>query len=260
MRKNTKNKNKTFIFVFTTLIPVIIFILVFWFLFLGVKSYLTNSSYFRVKKISFNGLQDESFAKKISKRFLYENIFELNLKQIKSDLRIENPDFYDVEVIKNFPDQIIVNIIKRRPLAQVSYKGYYLIDSEGVIVSGVSSKPLEDLVIIEGLKGISKLSFGIKLSLEQIQKSLELIKLLNSEIIPTLNTIADVKSTKISLDINKYPSIFVKIFNLELRFHSDFLVNESKSFMTMLPSLSNKINQVRYIDLRYDEPAVSFRK
>ena len=75
-----------------------------------------------------------------------------------------------------------------------------------------------------------------------------------------ISSISNLATNKIEIDVSKHPSIFVSYQDLELRFYSDNLAMGLRSLNKMLPSLKSKIEQVEYIDLRFAEPAVSFKK
>ncbi|MBL7197729.1 MAG: FtsQ-type POTRA domain-containing protein [Candidatus Omnitrophica bacterium] len=257
MKKNAKNKFKK---ITITLIPIIVFLLIGWLLILGVKSYIDNAAYFKIKKVVLNGLEDNKTAQDISRQFLYDNIFSLDLKKIKEDLKIANPQFYDAEVIRNFPDQLTINVIVRRPVAQIKQKGFFLVDSEGVIVSDKSKKPFKGSLIISGLKSISDLSFGKKINLEKLKSGLRLVRALKNINQELISLIPELTSDKIKIDISKHPSLYVYCNTLELRFYDDNLIKGIKSLKKILPTLNEEIGRVRYIDLRFAEPAVSFKR
>ncbi len=256
MKKNTKNNFKKIII---SLIPLIAFSFSCWLLALGVKAYLENSSYFKVKKVILYGLDDKKIAQDISRVILYDNIFNLNLKKIRKDLKNANPNFYDVDVIRNFPDQVTVNIIVRKPIAQINHRGFFLVDSEGVIVSDMSNKPFINNIVISGLRNISKFSFGKKINLAELNSGLRLAQIIKDPRKELFSLFTSVTYDKIEIDISKYPSLYLNIDNLELRFYDYNLENELKALIRILPSLEKRIKQVEYIDLRFDEPAVYFK-
>ncbi len=257
MKKNNKNKfKKTAI----AIITVVLFVTIVVLLILGLKSYIDNSSYFKIKKVILNGLDDKKVAQDISKRFLYDNIFNLDLQKIKENLKISNPQFHDVEVIRSFPGQLTINVVVRKPVAQIKQREYFLVDNEGVIVSDKSKSPFEGAVIISGLKSISDLSFGVKINLDNLRSGISLAKELKDINKVLISSIPNLATNKIEIDVSKHPSIFVSYQDLELRFYSDNLAMGLRSLNKMLPSLKSKIEQVEYIDLRFAEPAVSFKK
>lgn len=256
MKKTTKNKFQKIII---TLLPFLAFLFSAWILILGIKSYLNNTSYFKIKKVVLNGLEDKKLAQKISRGLLYDNIFILDINTIREDLKAANPQFYNIEVIKNFPDQITINVFLRKPFAQIEQRGFFLIDSEGVIVSENSNKPFDGLIIISGLNGISALSSGKKINLEKLKAGLRLAGVLKNNMPRLISLIHPLINDKVKIDISNHPSLYVYFGSLELRFYEGVLDRELQSLVKILLSLDKKIKDVQYIDLRFAEPAVSFR-
>lgn len=255
MKKNAKNKLSS---IFMAVLPVVIFLVVISLLVLGVNSYLDNSSYFKIKRVVVNGLNNEKLAQDISREFLYESIFSLDLKKIKESLQIANPQFYAVEVLRDLPDQLNINVIMRRPVAQISQRGYFLVDKEGMIVSNKSGEPFYDAMVISGFKHIDEPSFGKKINLESLRSGLSLVPLMENIKQQLFSLLPELTTSDIVIDISDHPSLYVHCGILELRFYSDSLIKELKSLEQILPSLKGKASQVRYIDLRFAEPAVSF--
>ena len=259
MKKN-KNRLKGFIFI---LLPVLAFFLSMSLLIIGVKLYLENASYFNIKKVVVNGLENEGLAQRISKKFLYENIFSLDLKSNKEDLKIANPQFYDVRLIRNLPGQITINVLVRRPIAQIEHKGFFLLDSEGVIVSNKSNSNFSNKFILYGLKNIPDLSFGKKINQKELKASLRLVDVLENVLPKIALLIPTSFCEKVEIDISQYPSLYVYFGGkrgMEVRFYDNNFDKEVRLFMQLLPSINNKIDQVEYIDLRFKEPAVSFKR
>ncbi|MDD5617572.1 MAG: cell division protein FtsQ/DivIB [Candidatus Omnitrophica bacterium] len=264
MRKNNKSnrsakkiKLKTFI---VSALPVLAFLFSFWLVILGIRSYIGNTSYFKIKRIILSGIDDKNLAQNISRVFLYDNILILDLKKVREELKITNPQFYEVDVVKNFPDQITINVIVRRPVTQVRHKGFFLVDSEGVVVSDMSTRPLNEPIIISGLKGISSLSFGKKIQWFGFKSGLKLMQLLKAMKQDFIYFMPQLANEKIEIDLSKYPSFYVYLGKMEVRLYDSDLENKLKLLIKVLPTLSDRMQEIRYIDLRFAEPAVSFKK
>lgn len=255
MRRNKKNKSIAPII--KILLSFLVFVLFLALLVLGLRSYIMNALYFRIKKVTFVGLEDRSAVDKLSKELIYDNIFSLNINKIKEDLMIANPQFYDVEVARKLPDELIIKIVQRKPLAQIQQRGFFLVDSEGVVVSNMSRKAFAEFIVISGLKGISSLSFGKKINSKELRSGIRLAQAL-SDIKEKLISLLPKEITKI--DLYRYPSLYVYRGDLELRLYDDDLGKQLRVFKDILPSLEKKIKQVQYIDLRFTDPVVSFKK
>ena len=263
MKKNIRNNNsnkkrlRKNIIALTLLLA---FIFTAWMLFLGIRLYLEKSSYFMIKKVVLNGLEDQQFAQEISSKFLYKNIFRLDLKKEREDLKIINPHFYDVELVRNLPDQVIINVIVRSPLVQIKHRGFFLVDSEGVVVSDMSKKVYDDFIIISGLRKVSSLSFGKKINLDELKSGLELVQVLKNAMPQIISLIPEAANVKIEISLSKYPSLYVYFGNIEVRFYGTNLDKATKLLLKLLPTINKRILQVQYIDLRFKEPVVSFKE
>lgn len=230
-----------------------------WLSVTGVYSFLSNASYFRVKKVSFIGLNEKQTAGEISKKLMYDNIFSLDIANVAQGLRRAYPQFYDVAIIRNLPDELVVKVVLRKPRAQIKQKNFFLVDSEGVIVSDASERPFEEYIVIAGLKGMPSLSFGKTVRSAALASGLKLAEILSAHKDSLISLMpASVRDTPIRINLDFYPSLYVYLDALELRFNSDSFQKQLKSLFDVLPSLSKKINQVKYIDLRFTDPAVSF--
>ena len=227
--------------------------------FFGIRSFLNNASYFQVKRITFVGLDKKSVAGLLSKQLMYDNIFRLDIARIAASFKRSYPQFHDVEIVRSLPDELIVKVMVRKPVAQLKEKDFFLIDNEGVIVSDGSHRPSGRYIIIQGLKGFAGLSFGKKIYSRELVCALQLAVLLQEyqaqlrQLIPFAE-----RMDSFSVDAALYPSLYVCVDSLELRFHGDALPAQMASLLNVLPSLKDKIKQLKYIDLRFGDPAVSF--
>lgn len=230
-----------------------------WLAVVGIRSFLNNASYFRVKKVTFIGLNEKKIVEKISKKLMYDNIFGFDIVKIAQNLKREYPQFYDVEVVRNLPDELVVKVARRKPRAQIKQKSFFLVDSEGVIVSDASERPFDDYIVIVGIEGISGLSFGKKVHSAELTSGLKLAEMLSERRDHLISLMPEfIYDTRIRIDVILYPSLYVYFDTLELRFHSDSFHKQFNSLFGVLPSLSKKIKEVKYIDLRFGDPAVSF--
>jgi cell division septal protein FtsQ len=243
-----------------SMLPILAFLFSFWLVVLGIKSYLNYTSYFKIKRIVLNGVNDKNLARNISRAFLNENIFSLDLKKTRQDLKITNPQFYDVDVVKNFPDQVTINVVVRRPVAAVRHKGFFLVDSEGVVVSDESRKPFDQSIIISGLKGISSLSFGKKIQWYGFKSGLRLRQLFQDTREDLISLMPQLATGTIEIDLSRYPSFYVHLAGVEVRLYDSDLENKLKLLFKILPTINKRIEEVKYIDLRFAEPVVSFKK
>lgn len=257
MKKDKKNKRPGRLWgagIFAVVCGVFI-----WLSVTGVYSFLSNASYFRVKRVSFIGLNEKQAAEEISKKLIYDNIFLLDINEIAQNLKDAYPQFYDVAIARHLPDALVVKVVVRKPRAQIKQKNFFLVDSEGVIVSDASERPFTGYIIIEGLKALPSLSFGKTVRSQALASGLQLAEMLSAHKKGLLSFVpAPAGDVAIRIDLDFYPNLYVYLDALELRFHRESFQRQLKSLFDILPSLGKRISQVKYIDLRFQDPAVSF--
>jgi len=258
VRRN--RKNRSFLPVLKKILVSLLFIAVLCFVIVRINSFLKNARYFKVKKVRLVGLENKKLVKEISNDLLYDNIFCVDIKKVKDNLKITNPQFYGLEVVRRLPDELIVQVAQRRPFAQIYQKDFFLVDREGVIVSDASSKAFSEFMVIKGLEGLSSIYFGTKISSKELASGLRAIEALEGKKAELIDLLPGFKQNEsVTVDVTKYPSLFVYVGNLELRLYDDSLLAGLRSLKEILNSLDKKIDRVKYIDLRFTDPAVSFK-
>ena len=258
-KNNRKNNSKTLLKV---ILPFVGIVAGGWFLFIGIARFLNTSSYFDIKKVVFVGVDKKDIADGIAKYYIGENIFQCDLRQASGDIKLKYPQFYDVGVVRNFPDRLTVYIIQREPMAQISNRGkdFFLVDRDGMIVSEGLNKPYDKFIVVSGIEGISSFSFGKKILIKELKGALQLVSVLqnNERIFTSLLKNAALDSS-VEIDISKFPTLIAKINSLELRFTDDSYSQKLKMLFKILPTLTDRLQEIKYIDLRFTEPAVAFK-
>ena len=262
MRNNKRSNRKSIKVLLKLIVTLSALAAAGWLIFFGISNFLKTSSYFNIKRVIFIGLEDKEIADNIAQDYISENIFDCNLIQISRDIKLHFPQFHDLRIVRNFPDSLTVYIIQRRPIAQLHSRNreYFLIDNEGMIISRGSSSPYDKFIIIEGIKGVSSLRFGQKIIVNDLKKALELTAVTLANQNKLANLLNNFTLTSIAIDVSKFPTIVMKIANFELRFAEESYNDKINIFLKLLPTLKGKIEQVKYIDLRFSEPAISFQE
>ncbi len=142
-----------------------------WFLFF--------SNFFMIEKISISGIKEKEKIENLiiensKNNFLKrKNIFLFNSKKIESQILNHFPEIKSVEILKKFPDEILVKLKKRAPLFLFCNKTCCLIDEEGVCFKESKN---ENFLKIE-LEGKEELTIGESIiSKEEIEKILKIKK------------------------------------------------------------------------------------
>ena len=160
---------------------IILFVSAIW----GIN-YFYNSDYFKIKKIEIKG---NSFYKKeeiISKvkDLTGVNIFEIDKKKYEDDLAGSFARLKKAEILKVFPDSLVINLTERVPLLIVLYKNdYFLIDNEGVILEKITDdlKNYKNYLVVKDAVDHAP-EVGGKIAKKNVLSSAEIYKYLIEDI------------------------------------------------------------------------------
>ncbi|MFA5881028.1 MAG: FtsQ-type POTRA domain-containing protein [Eubacteriales bacterium] len=112
-----------------------------------------QSSFFRVKAIKVNGNKQFTKAEVVALTGLQQglNIFKANLKQAE-EKAVLHPMVRQVEIIRDLPDTIIINLTERKAIGLVAQNGNFIVMSEdGCYLSKVNNLSNINLPIITGI-------------------------------------------------------------------------------------------------------------
>lgn len=78
------------------------------------------------------------------------NLLEVDLSAYRSKLVKAHPEAKSITVSKALPNELAVEVVNRRPIAQLKAGRFYPIDKDGVILLEISQVPVKGLPIIRG--------------------------------------------------------------------------------------------------------------
>lgn len=171
-RKRKVYKKKHYLLKFT--IFVIVCVALFFFL---------NSSFFNIGTIDVKNSNYYSEEDVLTIANVKEGV-NIFLGIDKGDIvnRLEkNPYFVDVDVIRKFPNFLVIDVHERKQIAAIEYGNQYIvIDSNGIILRKTDIEP--KLTILEGLT-ISKLKIGSAVEAEEkanLRNTLKMLSVMES--------------------------------------------------------------------------------
>lgn len=123
--------------------------LLFFIILSGLTYLFIFSSVFQIKEIAVLGTEKTSAEEiRIIISNNTKNIFLADLEEIDRMLLERYVQIGNVDIKRDLPDVLLVQIEERKPVAVISkYEGYFFIDKEAVIFEEISEKPLEMLII-----------------------------------------------------------------------------------------------------------------
>ncbi len=194
----------------------------------------------------------------LARAFAYlksRNIFSIDLKREARHIAALHPSYKKVSVVRFLPDQICVDIVKRKPVAAIqSQRGALMVDDQCVVFDADGLKDGVSLPVISGLEkqgyapvpGMRYQSLPLKMALETIAAVKSNSGLRNYR----LDRINVEESNTISLLLS--PQVAVKI-------GSDSIAEKIVILGTMVQQVGNNLDNIDYIDLRFREPVMKFK-
>ncbi|MDP8298990.1 MAG: cell division protein FtsQ/DivIB [Candidatus Tantalella remota] len=217
----------------------------------GIWYFFTNSRFFAVKEIVVNKDRDYSFWKgesRLKKLYKGRNIFEVDLKQVRTVIKSDYPQLRKVEVRRRMPDTIEVDIISRLPAAVIDTAGGIVIDSEGIVLSIGQTKGT--LVKIKGLNFfINTPSRGDKVDNRSLAQALVLLDGLNKKM-------SGYKKQIEYIDISDRKNIVLGISGVIVKMGTDDFSEKIVELKKVMSDPKMKMEDIKYIDLRFGAPAV----
>ncbi len=213
-------------------------------------SLICLSGFFKVTKISSNVPIEPAL-----KNYIFnKSLFKLNIRKIYAFISERHPEYKSIQISKEFPSLLKINVTKRKPFAQLSLKNFYILDREGVVidVSGPSSLP--QMVIIEMGQGNISLPKGMCVTDKRLELAFKLIEVIKTR--KFLNRFF-IKSINVAFPENTY---FIANNTRVVIGDSDF---ERKLYILeniLNEKLSGNMDSIEYIDLRYKKAYVGYRK
>jgi cell division septal protein FtsQ len=192
-----------------------------------------------------------------------ETLFALDVQELASFLLSEHPEYKTVRISKKFPDALLVQIQPRQAFAQIKGIRFYPVDRDAVVLSDGASDPYEGLILVTlktqndfFRKGSSVGDEGLLLAFDLIdtlrrEGLLELfgVELVNSAQRQALYFLISEKDSGESAGAIK---VIIGAGELDKKI---------KLFKNLIEEkLADKMDLVKYIDLRYKKVYVGFKR
>ncbi|MFO8053273.1 MAG: cell division protein FtsQ/DivIB [Candidatus Omnitrophota bacterium] len=252
--------NKFFAWVFLAFLAVGVFLLA------GYQIY--RAGFFRVDQESLrsNVDIDKSFINKIKGK----SIFDLNLDKLYAYLMRKYPEYKEIKILKKFPNFVEIEMKKRKPIAQIRAKNFYLIDKDGVIISQGEDNRFEKFPVIVGSSFDQHLTKGRDISSQNLRTAFKLIRIVEKEsLLKVINSLdADYQFKLGDINVSSPETIYFYLSNqkyYQRRIKVILNRRDLKEKMVLLKKLikqelGEKLSLIRYIDFRFQKVAVGFKR
>ncbi len=129
-----------------------IYLLIFFLLSTLIFIILFRTNYFEINNIivyNNNVLSDDEIISRSGVQ-IGENTFKIKISEIEAKIK-KAPFIKDVNIKRNLPDKLLIEVTERKKMAAVLYMGlYFYIDEEGVIL--YTSNEIDETYVIEGFE------------------------------------------------------------------------------------------------------------
>jgi cell division septal protein FtsQ len=207
-----------------------------------------KADYFKVKSVRIEsslGFINKNDIEKINGK----NIFTVDLKVIKRQLSTKYPQMEEIRLVKEYPNQISIEAKKRWPLAQIKFRNKYCtLDNKAVVVAEKTA-PDEKLPLIEGIK-VGYARTGAAIHSDSLDAALQAISWFNYE-----KSLGSFKLEKINVG-NSSKIYLVIAGRFDVIIDDDDIPQKIKLLGFMLSQSSLKLDEIKYIDLRFKEPVL----
>jgi cell division septal protein FtsQ len=217
----------------------------------SVWSYVHHAASFRIVRVE---LPPQS-SLQLPDRLIGVNLWQLDIHALAEDLKRQQPWLKDVRVIRQLPNSLRIEVIERRPIAQVQLDRWYPVDGEGFVLPRGQAQASPEVVRLVGAQSSNApLKAGRLTSSEPLQLALRVLQTVQRSRALTARRLQ-------AIDVSNPQQIsFVIDGGTEIRCGSEAELDAHlRRLRTALQMIAKQRLEARYIDVRFQEPIVSPR-
>ncbi|MBN2092380.1 FtsQ-type POTRA domain-containing protein [candidate division KSB1 bacterium] len=220
---------------------------------LGTADWMRGKNAFSLRSIKVEGNQLISKENLLKKANIdsSKDLFELQPAEIEKRIKKEQPLVADVQVHRELPTTIRINVDEVDPIAKIAKENqWYGVDEDGNILAGLKSIELYDYPVITGLMLEQKSNNQVVLpeGFQDVLKCLKTQKKMNPLV---LNQISEInyhsKSGLIFYLIDSGTPVIIGKDEIEKKLFK---------FNKVYPILVTELNMTQFVDLRYSTQIV----
>ena len=175
------------------------------------------------------------------------NLFNIDLRGIADDIQARHPELASVRIRKRLPDQLLVIIEERKPVAVIVSSPYYLCDSLGFILP--YNREYISLPKIDGINRRNLRPYEKSDSLRLAEALGLLVDLQKAQVYPRY----DIQR----IDVGDYGDIVFYLANgTEVKVGQGEFARKAVLLKGILNQLEKDKSVPKYIDMRFGDPAV----
>jgi cell division septal protein FtsQ len=213
------------------------------------RTYLLTSSFFKIKTVITTGalkplLAEDQF------RLKGKNLFSTDIKHLARGLKLSYPYLADIRVSRIMPDKIWFDAQERTAVARVKLADkIFLCDANAVILPVATSKA--SLILIAGVDAqASRVRMGEVYDSVQLKTAIALLRAIRAA--RELQAL-----TLVRIDVSNPERMSFLLNNgVEVIIGNELMPQRLKVLAVVLMNLKSEVDKVKYIDLRFKEPAI----
>lgn len=216
------------------------------------RNHLLSSPAFTIKTLIYTGALKPLSATDIFK-LKGKNLFSVDIGHLARDLKLSYPHLAKIRVSRIIPDKIWFEAEERVAFAKVKLADrVFLCDAEATIMP--LSKLPSDLVLITGVETqVSKIRIGEVYDSSQLKTALAILKEIK-------NSRAITPFLVVRLEVDEPERIAFFLDNgIQVIIGNEQTGKRLKVLSLVLNDLKPELDKIKYIDLRFQEPAIGKR-
>jgi len=184
------------------------------------------------------------------------NLFSVDLMKVENKVRAKYPHIGDLKVLRHFPDGIAIIGFLRRPVAEAALNGHILeISADGYFLRHVE-RAEDPLPVVRGLKSANAMP-GERVADGNLFMAMNIIELIkNARPLSSLGF----REVDITDPLKITCRFRDEALNFDVFIEKERITDKLKVLSSIVERSDLELTQVKYIDLRFDEPVIGRKK
>jgi len=199
------------------------------------------------------------------------NIFKIDLAGEAANISRFYPTYKKIRLTRFLPDEIVIDLLKRQPLAVIKSSRQFLIDDNLVLFELPAQAKDLSLPLICGLeKKLNGARSGTRLAYPELILALDIIKKAKAN-----NGLKDYPIARVEVAALGDTSVFMLVQKglpdytnmnpqdyaamIEVKLGQEDINRKVSVLATLLKQVRNSLANIKYIDLRFKEPVIKLK-
>jgi cell division septal protein FtsQ len=188
------------------------------------------------------------------KDLIGRNIFSVDLKKHTQFIQSMYPAYRTARLVKFLPNQLCVDLMKRRAIACINTQPPLCIDGQKIFFESIDTATEKGVPVIIGLEAASKrFRSGTRCSHPGVLFAVRVLQEAKKS-----KTLQGYPIERVDIHDPEYVSLFFS-GPLEVRIGQDKLEDTLQILGSLLIQIGNGVTNIEYIDLRFKDPVIRFK-